>query len=425
MLRCALYARYSSDNQRDASIEDQIRLCREHAEIQDWQVVESYADHATSGANLLRPGVQRLLADALAGKFAIILAESLDRLSRDQEDTAAIFKRLGFAGVKIVTLSEGEITELHVGLKGTMNALYLKDLADKTRRGLRGRIEAGKSGGGNAYGYQVVHALGADGQLMRGDRKIDSEQATVIRRIFKEYADGLSPRAIALSLNQEGVSGPTGKAWGPSTINGNRQRGTSILNNEMYVGRLVCNRLRYVKDPETGKRISRPNPEDKWVIQDVPNLRIVEQELWDKVKARQAKLDASSQKIQNSNWGDRRRPQISVLRPDEVRRVRWRCCYLEPDPHRLRQCPQQRHLFEQAHHTSRSPRSRRARRPAASSDGPGSDRGVLQGVHGAHEPASERTCCFRSWHACRARQDRTRDRSLDSGDLRRRARQQS
>ncbi len=198
MIRCALYARYSSDNQRDASIEDQLRLCLEHAERQGWQVVESYADHATSGANLLRPGFQRLLVDALAGKFTIILAKSLDRLSRDQEDTAAIFKRLGFAGVKIVTLSEGEITELHIGLKGTMNALYLKDLADKTRRGLRGRIEAGKSGSGNAYVYQVVHAIGADGQFVRGDRKIDSAQATVIRRIFKDYAKGLSPRAIAL-----------------------------------------------------------------------------------------------------------------------------------------------------------------------------------------------------------------------------------
>ena len=62
----------------------------------------------------------------------------------------------------------------------------------------------------------------------------------------------------------------------------------------MYIGRLVWNRLRYVKDPETCKRISRPNPEDKWIIQDVPELRIVEQDLWDKVKARQAKLDASS-----------------------------------------------------------------------------------------------------------------------------------
>lgn len=90
MIRCASYARYSSDNQRDASIEDQLRLCREHAEKQCWHAVEGYANHATSGANLLRPGVQVLLADALAGKFTIILAESLDRLSRDLEDTAAI-----------------------------------------------------------------------------------------------------------------------------------------------------------------------------------------------------------------------------------------------------------------------------------------------------------------------------------------------
>ena len=77
----------------------------------------------------------------------------------------------------------------------------------------------------------------------------------------------------------------------------------------MYIGHLIWNRLRYVKAPETGKRISRPNPEDQWIIQDVPELRIVDQNLWDKVKARQAKLDASSQKIPNSNWGDRRRPK--------------------------------------------------------------------------------------------------------------------
>lgn len=82
------------------------------------------------------------MQDAVAGKFEIILAEAMDRLSRDQADIAAVFKRLRFAGVAIVTLSEGEIGDLHIGLKGTMNALFLKDLADKTRRGLRGRVEA-------------------------------------------------------------------------------------------------------------------------------------------------------------------------------------------------------------------------------------------------------------------------------------------
>src|ERR1700730_2584960 len=84
-----------------------------------------------------------------------LLRFSSGRLSRDQEDIAGLYKRMAYADVKIVTLSEGEVTHLHVGLKGTMNALFLKDLADKTRRGQRGRIELGKSGGGNAYGYET------------------------------------------------------------------------------------------------------------------------------------------------------------------------------------------------------------------------------------------------------------------------------
>ena len=137
MSRVALYARYSSDNQRDASIEDQLRLCRLHAERQGWKVVDSYSDRAISGASLLRPGIQELISDAQRQHFDTVLTESLDRLSRDQEDIAGLYKRMRFADVRIVTLSEGEVSELHIGLKGTMGALYLKDLADKTRRGLR------------------------------------------------------------------------------------------------------------------------------------------------------------------------------------------------------------------------------------------------------------------------------------------------
>jgi DNA invertase Pin-like site-specific DNA recombinase len=138
-----------------------------------------------------------LLRDAQAGRFAVILAESLDRLSRDQEDIAHIFKRISFAGGRIVTLSEGDINELHIGLKGTMGALYLKDLADKTRRGLRGRVEAGKSGGGNSYGYDVVHGLGPNGEPLTGERRINARESAIVRRIFEEYAAGVSPRAIA------------------------------------------------------------------------------------------------------------------------------------------------------------------------------------------------------------------------------------
>ncbi len=290
MPRVAIYARYSSDNQRDASIEDQVAVSRRYAERQGWTVVDWYADRAVSGASLLRPGIQSLMEDAGKGGFDIVFAEALDRLSRDQEDVAGIFKRLSFAGVKIVTLSEGEISPLHVGLKGTMNALFLKDLADKTRRGLQGRIEAGKSAGGLCYGYNVVKRYDDDGELIRGDRKINEAEAVVVRRIFKAFASGQSPRQLAKALNADAVPGPQGKVWTDTTIRGHATRGTGILNNELYVGRLVWNRLRYIKDPDTGKRVSRPNPKADWIVQDVPDLRIIDDALWEQVKERQAAI---------------------------------------------------------------------------------------------------------------------------------------
>jgi DNA invertase Pin-like site-specific DNA recombinase len=290
MSRVALYARYSSDQQREASIEDQLRLCRIYAEKQGWVVAGTYHDRAVSGASLTRPGIQALLADALRGGLEVVLAEALDRISRDQEDVAGIFKRMAFAGVKIITLSEGEITHLHVGLKGTMNALFLKDLADKTRRGLRGRIEAGKAGGGLCYGYDVVRRNDAAGEPMRGERSINEAEAKIVRRIFREFAAGKSPRAIALKLNREAAPGPFGHSWGDTTIRGHASRGNGILNNELYVGRLVWNRQRFIKDPSTGKRVSRRNPESEWIRTEVPELRIVEDALWQAVKARQAEL---------------------------------------------------------------------------------------------------------------------------------------
>ena len=283
-MRVAIYARYSSDNQRDASIDDQFRECQAFAERQHWTVVKPYSDAALSGSSTHRAGLQALMTDASAGRFDVVLAESLDRLSRDMEDTAAIHKKLSFLRITLVTLAEGEIGHLHVGLKGTMNALYLKDLADKTRRGLRGRVEAGKSAGGLCYGYRVVRSAA---RPATGEREVDPAQAAIVVRIFNEFINGASPKTIAKKLNAERVHGPGGGAWGPSTIYGNTARGTGILNNELYVGRLVWNRLRYVKDPDTGKRVSRPNPASAQTATDVPDLRIIAPEVWAAVKDRQ------------------------------------------------------------------------------------------------------------------------------------------
>ena len=291
-MRAVIYARYSTEHQRAASIEDQVRICRERIQREGWELLQVFQDRAISGASTLRPGYQALLAGARDGAFDIVVAEALDRLSRDQEDVAALFKRLRFAGIQIITLSEGEITELHVGLKGTMNALFLRDLAAKSHRGMRGRVEAGKSGGGVTFGYDVVRGFNADGSPVTGERTINRTEAAVVLTIFEQYGDGVPPKKIALSLNAAGIAAPRGGAWTGSTINGNRARGTGILNNEMYVGQLVWNRLTYMKDPDSGRRRSRARTDQELVTKAVPELRIVPQHLWDKAKARQAKLDA-------------------------------------------------------------------------------------------------------------------------------------
>jgi site-specific DNA recombinase len=286
-MRAVIYARYSSDLQREASIEVQVRVCRQRIEQAGWQLLATYSDAATSGASRLRPGYQKLLEDARGGLYDVVVAEALDRLSRDQEDVAALYKHLCFAGVQLVTLAEGEISELHVGLKGTMNALFLKDLALKVRRGLEGRVRQGRSGGGLCYGYDVERQLDARREPIHGGRQVNEAEAAIVRRIFQEFAAGRSPRTIALGLNQDGIAGPQGCAWGPSTIYGNWRRGTGILNNELYIGRLVWNKQRYVKDPTTRRRIAKLNPEQAWVVQEVPDLRIVDHALWQRVKERQ------------------------------------------------------------------------------------------------------------------------------------------
>lgn len=92
------------------------------------------------------------------------------------------------------------------------------------------RLEAGRSGGGVSYGYRVVRVL--DGQA-RGDRKIDPAEAAVVQRIFRSFVAGVSPKEIGKTLNAEGVRGPMGVAWSPSTIHGHARRGTGLLNNEL------------------------------------------------------------------------------------------------------------------------------------------------------------------------------------------------
>jgi hypothetical protein len=134
-------------------------------------------------------------------------------------------------------------------------------------------------------------------------------EAETVRRIFREYSAGMSPKAVAKRLNAERIPGPGRAPWNPSTIHGNPARGTGILNNELYVGRLVWNRLRYIKDPDTGKRVSRPNAPSEWVTTAVPELRIIDDELWNQVKARQVEMRRVTSSGDPKRFNQARRPK--------------------------------------------------------------------------------------------------------------------
>ena len=291
-MRAVIYARYSSELQSERSIDDQLALCRERASREGWRIVEVFTDYALSGASMRRPGLQALMDGARRSEFDIVLSEALDRLSRDQEDIAGVYKRLSAWQVRLITLSEGEINELHVGLKGTMNALFLKDLAAKSLRGQLGKARQGLAAGGLPYGYATVREIGPDGELVRGKRCIVEEEAEIVRRIFTEFAAGRSSIAIAKRLNADAVPSPRAGKWNPSTIQGHRGRGVGILSNPLYIGRQVFNRHAFVRDPDSGTRRARLKDQREWVEADVPELAILDLALWERVQERLAAVPA-------------------------------------------------------------------------------------------------------------------------------------
>ena len=288
-MRAALYARFSTDLQRAESIADQLATCRVFCEQNSLVVTHEYEDAAISGASMAnRPGLASLIRDARAGLFDVVVTEALDRLSRSQGDVATLFEDLRHYGVSIRTISEGEVEELAIGLKGTMNALFLRETARKTRRGLAGVAKEGRHTGGRVYGYKIKRELDAHGQFVPGLREIDEAEAEVVRGVFRDYAAGASPRAIAAGLNARGLPAPRGGAWNASTINGNAARGNGLLHNQLYRGLMVWGRQTWSKSRETGARHSRLAPEAQRVETEVPHLRIVSEELWEAVRQRYA-----------------------------------------------------------------------------------------------------------------------------------------
>lgn len=256
-MRAAVYARFLSENQREQSIEDQVRVCKTFAERDGITVLENhiYFDEAQSGAIRVRPGLEAPKRAAEDKQFDAVLVDDSSRLSRDNQYFNTLLCLFQYWGIALISVSDGlDMREEHAKVayqfRGIINELYLTDLKKKTHRGQMGQVLRGYSVGGHGYGFTTVpdgeSKYDGKGRLRADGFKIVivPDDARIIQRIFRDFIGGHAITKIAKALNDEHV--PTKVrlrgGWNLSTV-------ARILKDEKYIGRFVWNRTTSVKDP--------------------------------------------------------------------------------------------------------------------------------------------------------------------------------
>lgn len=295
MLSTATYGRFSSPHQPAHSTIDQLQLGDDYAARNGMNVVARFSDEAETGQRARnRDGFQALCDAVRARRIDVVIIEAADRIARNVRIGAGFYDLMEHNGVAVHSLA-GPVNSLVFKMSIVVAEQQSKDNSARTRARQAQRLKAtGRVVAGLAYGYEEVEGDGLN-------RRIHPEQAAIVRRIYRNYADGLSPNEIARRLNAEGVPGPRGMPWGNTTIRGDRARMTGIIRNPIYVGRILYGRTRFSIDPDTDTRKSRPASEpDEIVEREVPELRIINQDLWDDVQAR---LDNAAWTIARDNSG--------------------------------------------------------------------------------------------------------------------------
>ena len=290
----AIYARFSSDNQREESIVDQIASCRAWAGTNGVTVLDAhiYSDSAQSGASHDRAGLLALKAAAEQGQFGVVIVDDLSRLARDNAYMLGLLSDFRYLGVRLVAVadhldtSDEEATFL-IQIRGAINQLFIRDLSKKTLRGQLGQKKRGYFVGEKTFGYSsrphgAVRVDKAGRPRPEGyTMHVEPSQAAIIVRIFKEYVAGTSVRGVVAQLNKDGVPPParSRNGWRPSTVH-------RILRNEKYIARWVWNRTERRRDPRSGRCRAVPKPQDVHIVLVDESLRIVPQSLWDAARER-------------------------------------------------------------------------------------------------------------------------------------------
>ncbi|GHV45336.1 recombinase RecD [Synergistales bacterium] len=275
----AIYARYSSHNQREESIDAQIRACRAYAEHKGLQIVEIYTDSAKSGTNADREEFQRMLKESGEKRFKNLVIHKFDRFSRDKYDTVTAKRKLKINGVTILSVTENldsspESVILESCLEG-MSAYYSLNLAREVMKGMReSAYQCTHLGGTPPLGYDVDPAT----------RKyvINEHEAKIVRTIFEKYADGVGYNQILSYLNGLGYRTKQGNPFRKNSLG-------SIIDNEKYIGKYIFNKK--LEKDVSGKRNPQVKPESEWIVVEDGLPAIIDKDTFNKA---QAKKDRNS-----------------------------------------------------------------------------------------------------------------------------------
>ena len=225
-MNAVIYARYSSDNQREESIEGQLRECGAFAERKGYTIVKTYADRAISGKKAdNRPQFMQMIADSKQSLFDTVIVWKIDRFSRDKYDSVFYKNTLKKNGVSVISATEpiddtpeGQLME---SIFEGFSVYYIKDLSMKVSRGMTENVLNGKFNGGSlTFGYRIDE---------NKHFQPDPIQAPIVQDIFIRYAGGEGAKSILNSLIAQGVTNQRGKNLTYSFI-------THILKNRRYLG---------------------------------------------------------------------------------------------------------------------------------------------------------------------------------------------
>ena len=277
--RAATYERFSSDLQKDKSIDDQYAENQRIAERIPAEIIKRFNDYAKTAATMFeRSGLHNLLEAARNREFDVVICYDQSRLARDTEDMSHILKLFAYYDIELWTV-RGKASTLEAHIYAAINQQQRDDIAINVRRGHNGIIRDGKIPGRPPYGYKTTER--------KGEIEIDLHESAVVRRIYDMYINGMSPRAIAIALTNEGIPSPNGGRWNFRTLfscDGANER-LGILCNPIYTGKVIWNRRRFQRKPEGGRIGSKPSPENVLEAELPERLHIIDSATFEAAQA--------------------------------------------------------------------------------------------------------------------------------------------